>query len=126
MKIEMNKKYRRVGTHEEVRVICVDRKGKFSCVGLYAEDGINKYEYILSFNSEGEYYGDKIVEEVLGTDWSKVKRDSRITVDALYPRYFSHYCDGMVYYFAEGKTSYTTCNVCVSTPDQVILVDKND
>lgn len=125
MKIEMNKKYRRVGTHEEVRVICVDRKGQFSCVGLYAGKDYSEEDFVL-FDNHGEYYGAKFVEEVPGIDWSKVKRDSRITVDALYPRYFSHYCDGMVYYFADGKTSYTTCNVCVSTPDQVILVDKND
>ena len=37
VKIEMNKKYRRVGTHEPVRVICVDRKvdnNSLPCVGL--------------------------------------------------------------------------------------------
>lgn len=78
MKIEMNKKYRRVGTHEPVRVICVDRKvdnNSLPCVGLWLTKP--NVEAMVYFDHSGvDQYGQKIIEEVPAVDWSKVEVDT--------------------------------------------------
>lgn len=122
MKIEMNKKYRLVDTHQEVRIICVDRKGEHSCVGLFINDG-KGYEHFLTCDMEGKCRGQKIVEEIPETDWSKVKVDARIIIDGKHPRHFWQYKDGIVYYFTEGKTSHTTSDVVCRGANGITLVE---
>ena len=108
MKIEMNKKYRRVGTHEPVRVICVDRKvydNSLPCVGLCLTKP-NVEEMVYFDHSGVDQYGKKSIEEIPTVDWSKVDVDTLIWVNGR-PRYFAKYSDYMVYYFTDGTTSKT-------------------
>ena len=116
MKIDMNKKYRLVGTHEPVRVICVDRKAYGSslpCVGLCLT--IPNVEGMVYFDHSGvDQHGQKIIEEVPAVDWSKVEIDTLIWVNGR-PRYFAKYSDYTVYYFTDGTTSKTNVTgVCVA------------
>ena len=108
VKIEMNKKYRRVGTHEPVRVICVDRKvdnSSLSCVGLCLTKP--NVEAMVYFDHSGvDQYGQKSIEEVPAVAWSKVEVDTLIWVNGS-PRYFAKYSGYMVYYFTDGTTSKT-------------------
>ena len=112
MKIEMNKKYRRVGTHEPVRVICIDRKvdnNSLPCVGL----GLIKpnVEAMVYFDNCGvDQYGQKSIEEVPAVDWSKVKVDTLIWVGNI-PRHFASYDGEWVYYFEGGTTSQTAAEM---------------
>ena len=80
MQIEMGKKYRLVGTHEPVRIICVDRRhSDYTCIGLVQSSGVLG-ESPLSFNSSGSANGIQIVEEVPTVDWAKVAVDTPIIV----------------------------------------------
>ena len=108
MKIEMNKKYRRVGTHEPVRVICVDAKCPTPVLMLVGE----KEEWVAGTNEQGFCYGIKFIEEVPAVDWSKVKVDTPIFVKyagELLKRHFSNFDGKYVYFYSNGKTSFT-CN----------------
>ena len=113
MKIEMNKKYRRIGTHEFVRIICTDRvtQGNISpVVALFIEeDGTENIGY-LSKNGYS-MHGDKIIEEIPQTDWSKVQVDTLIWVGNT-PRYFHAYSaqDDFVCFYKDGATSVTNTN----------------
>lgn len=63
-------------------------------------------------------------------DWSKVPKDTLIRVwengreDCKVNRYFSHYFNGVVYAFQDGRTSFTGCN-CTGW-DNAELVDKGE
>lgn len=105
LKVELGKKYRMVGTHEPVRVICVDCKNPFfPCIALYT-DGIS--EGILHLSPYGRSRnGDQIIEEVPEVDWSKVEVDTLIWVDGI-PRYFASSSKYYVYFFQDGCTSKT-------------------
>lgn len=114
MKINMNKKYRRVGTHEPVRVICVDRKDcEIPCVGLYLDK--NNTEGVLHFDFHGvDLYGIQIVEEVPAVDWSKVEVDTPMWMRTFgegpwHKRHFHKFEGGRVHYWPNGYTSFT-CN----------------
>ena len=112
VKIEMNKKYRRVGTHEPVRVICVDRKvddDSLPCVGLWLTKP--NVEAMVYFDHSGvDQYGQKSIEEVPQTDWSKVQVDTLIWVGNI-PRHFASYDGEWVYYFEGGTTSQTAAEM---------------
>ena len=112
VKIEMNKKYRRVGTHEPVRVICVDRKvdnNSLPCVGLCLTKP--NVEAMVYFDHSGvDQYGQKSIEEVPQTDWSKVQVDTLIWVGNI-PRHFASYDGEWVYYFEGGTTSQTAAEM---------------
>ena len=112
LKIEMNKKYRRVGTHEPVRVICVDRKvddDSLPCVGLWLTKP--NVEAMVYFDHSGvNEYGQKSIEEVPQTDWSKVQVDTLIWVGNI-PRHFASYDGEWVYYFEGGTTSQTAAEM---------------
>lgn len=108
MKIDMNKKYRKVGTHESVRIICTDRVTRgdtFPFLGLRKDaNGIEAVEY---FDQEGrDPCGNLSIEEVPQTDWNKVKVDTLIWVSNC-PRYFAGYEDGDVLFYSMGTTSLT-------------------
>ncbi len=114
VKIEMNKKYRRWGTHEPVRVICVDRKvddNSLPCVGLWLTKP--NVEVMVYFDHSGaDQYGQKSIEEVPAVDWSKVKVDTPIFVKyagELLKRHFSNFDGKYVYFYSNGTTSFT-CN----------------
>lgn len=108
MKIDMNKKYRRVGTHEPVRVICVDAKGIYNVVSLQNNRGV---EFCIMTDINGKCLGSQIIEEVPAVDWSKVEVDTLIWVNKV-PRYFAEYGDnGLVFFFADGTTSKTNNNL---------------
>lgn len=108
--IDPSKKYRKVGTHEPVRIICTDRKvddGSLPCVGLWlAKPHI---EAMVYFNCEGvDLFGTKIIEEIPKTDWSNVQVDTLIWVGNT-PRYFHAYSaqDDVVCFHKDGATSVT-------------------
>lgn len=122
LKVEMGKKYRMVGTHEPVRIICVDRQDpRFTCVGLYPTGEI---ETPFCFDNQGQdHYGRKIVEEVPAVDWSKVKTDTPIWVKHcgdLVKRHFNKFDGKYVYFYTDGTTSFT-CHGCV--PALAVSVD---
>lgn len=104
MKVEMGKKYRMVGTHEPVRIICTDRKDPdFPCVGLYMSN--DRYEGVMCFHPD-----DGDVEEVPTVDWSKVKRDTPIWVKyagAIWKRHFSGFDGKYIYFYPDGTTSFS-------------------
>ena len=123
VKIEMNKKYRCVRTHEPVRVICVDRKvdnNSLPCVGLCLTKP--NIEEMMYFDHSGvDQYGQKSIEEIPTVDWSKVEVDTLIWVNGS-PRYFAKYSDYVVYYFTDGTTSKTNVTgVCVAFRDNCSL-----
>lgn len=117
MKIEMNKKYRKVGTHEPVRVICVDRKvdnNSLPCVGLWLTKP--NVEAMVYFDHSGaDQYGQKIIEEVPEVDWSKVKVDTPMWVKFFngtgiyHKRHFNKFEKGRVHFWPNGYTSFTSC-----------------
>ena len=107
-KIDPNKKYRKVGTHEPVRIICVDRvshDNEFPVLALIMVDGGYEQAWMLTAYGNNPY-SDIIIEEVPQTDWSKVQVDTLIWVNGS-PRYFAKYSTYMVYYFTDGTTSKT-------------------
>lgn len=100
LKIDMQKKYRMVGTHEPMRIICVDRVDPdLPCVGLYMSRG--GFEGVQCFHPN-----DGTVEEVPEVDWSKVQVDTLIWVDGV-PHYFANSSEHYVYFFQDGRTSKT-------------------
>ena len=116
VKIEMNKKYRRVGTHEPVRVICVDRKvddNSLPCVGLWLTKP--NVEAMVYFDHSGvNEYGQKSIEEVPAVDWSKVKVDTPMWVKfergigIYHKRHFNKFEGGRVHFWPNGYTSFTS------------------
>ena len=116
VKIEMNKKYRRVGTHEPVRVICVDRKvddDSLPCVGLWLTKP--NVEAMVYFDHSGvDQYGQKSIEEVPAVDWSKVKVDTPMWVKfergigIYHKRHFNKFEGGRVHFWPDGYTSFTS------------------
>ena len=108
LKIDMQKKYRMVGTHESVRVICVDRKVEdysIYCVGLcLTEPNVESMVYFDHYGNN--ISGEQLIEEVPEVDWSKVKADTLIWVDGI-PRYFASSSKYYVYFFQDGCTSKT-------------------
>ena len=115
-KIEMNKKYRRVGTHEPVRVICVDRKvdnNSLPCVGLCLTKP--NIEAMMYFDHSGvDQYGQKSIEEVPAVDWSKVKVDTPMWIkfeggtEIYHKRHFNKFEGGRVHFWPNGYTSFTS------------------
>lgn len=102
MKFDPNKKYRRVDTHEPVRIICTDRKDNFvPYIGLWLNAW--GYENVL-FLVEN----DERIEEVPQVDWSKVEVDTLVWVGDT-PRYFHRYDakSARVYLWDMGTTSVT-------------------
>ena len=116
MKIEMNKKYRRVGTHEPVRVICIDRKvdnNSLPCVGLCLIKP--NVEAMVYFDHCGvDQYGKKSIEEVPAVDWSKVKVDTPMWVkfeggtEFYHKRHFNKFEGCRVHFWPHGCTSFTS------------------
>ena len=114
MKLELGGKYRKVGTHEPVRVICTDRISsdvakEFTCVSLvYCNKG---FEYVSITTVEGKNpTGDVLFEEVPEVDWSKVPVDTPIwIVDGknVHKRHFHKFENDYVHHWPDGKTSFT-------------------
>lgn len=63
-------------------------------------------------------------------DWSKVAVDTPIIVNELFSvevrRYFKEYKDGKVYYFGNGRTSWSSMSSEYTTPDKVRLAGGDD
>ena len=125
VKIEMNKKYRRVGTHEPVRVICVDRKvddDSLPCVGLWLTKP--NVEAMVYFDHSGvDQYGQKSIEEVPAVDWSKVKVDTPMWVKfergtgIYHKRHFNKFEGGRVHFWPNGYTSFTSSMTSDANPE---------
>lgn len=113
-KIETNKKYRRVGTHEPVRVICVDRITEDDRIPVVAllkhADGI---EESLCLSATGcSFDGVQIIEEIPAVDWSKVEVDTpmwvKFPIAGVWHRRHFHRFDGKrVHFWPNGYTSFT-------------------
>lgn len=109
-KIDPSKKYRKVNSHEPVRIICTDRvtyNNQFPVVALIA--GADGREDFWALDDVGvSASGNKIIEEIPQTDWSKVQFDTLIWVGNT-PRYFHAYSaqDGFVCFYKDGTTSVT-------------------
>ena len=113
MKLEVGGKYRVVGTHEPVRVICTDRKSSgtskdFTCVSLVCD---NEFEYTFLTTLEGKNtLGEILFEEVPEVDWSKVPVDAHVWIKEngrVFKRHSCKFNEGLVYVYPNGKTSFT-------------------
>lgn len=113
IKLEVGGKYRKVGTHEPVRVICTDRVSsdvakEFTCVSLVTHKG---FEYVSITTVEGKNpTGEVLFEEVPEVDWSKVPVDTPIWVrmeGSIQKRHFHKFEEGRVHYWPNGTTSFT-------------------
>lgn len=111
-KIDPSKKYRKVNSHEPVRIICTDRViqgGALSVVGLRkGADGLEAMEYVDHMGCD--ILGQKAIEEIPKTNWSKVQVDTLIWVGNI-PRHFASYDGEWVYYFQGGTTSQTAAEM---------------
>lgn len=71
-----------------------------------------------------------ISEELGIVDWSKVAVDTPIIVKEICSielrRYFKEYKDGKVYYFGDGRTSWSGITSEYTTPDKVRLAGGNN
>lgn len=109
-KIDPNKKYRKVNSYEPVRVICTDRvtyNNQFPVVALIA--GADGREEFWGLDDVGvSAAGNKIIEEIPQTDWSKVQVDSPIWVCG-WPVHFARFDaeKQVIQYYHEGKTSHS-------------------
>lgn len=116
MKLEVGGKYRKVGTHDPVRVICTNRKSyetgkEFTCVSLVSHENT---EYTVITTVEGKnLHGNVVIEEVPEVDWSKVPVDTPIWVGKE-PRHFAGFSSHTeeVFYYSSGTTSHTSQKVC--------------
>lgn len=113
MKLELGGKYRKVGTHEPVRVVCTDRVSsdaakEFTCVSLVAH---KDFEYVSITTIEGKNpSGEALFEEVPEVDWSKVSVDTPIWIQmegSIQKRHFHKFEEGRVHYWPNGTTSFT-------------------
>lgn len=114
MKLELGGKYRKVGTHEPVRVICTDRVSsdvakEFTCVSLVRTK--EDFEYMLVTTAEGKNpSGEVLFEKVPEIDWSKVPVDAHVWIKEngkVFKRHFCKFDEGLVYVYPNGKTSFT-------------------
>lgn len=114
IKLEVGGKYRKVGTHEPVRVICTDRISsdvakEFTCVSLvYCNKG---FEYVSITTVEGKNpTGEVLFEEVPEVDWSNVPVDAPLWIKmegSIQKRHFHKFEEGRVHYWPNGTTSFT-------------------
>ena len=113
MKLEVGGKYRMVGTHEPVRVICTDRKSSgtsndFTCISLVCN---NEFEHTFLTTVEGKNtLGEVLFEKVPEINWSKVPIDTPIwIVDGknVHKRHFHKFENDYVHHWPDGKTSFT-------------------
>lgn len=114
MKLELGGKYRKVGTHEPVRIICTDRVSsdvakEFTCVSLVRTK--EDFEYMSVTTAEGkDLLGETLFEEVPEVDWSKIPVDTPIwIVDGknVHKRHFNKFENNYVHHWPDGKTSFT-------------------
>lgn len=131
MKIQKDKKYRVVGTHEPVRIICTDKASKLQCVALYTDHRGD--EGLLLVSDDGlNCWGVKFIEEVPESDWSKVEVDAplwiKISSDSrVYSRrHFAEFKYGYVYFYADGLTSHTGSLVLSVVKENASLTDPNE
>lgn len=116
MKLELGGKYRKVGTHEPVRVICTDRVSsdvskEFTCVSLVRTK--EDFEYMSVTTAEGkDLLGEILFEKVPEIDWSNVPIDTPIWVGKE-PRHFAGFSSHTeeVFYYSSGTTSHTSRNM---------------
>jgi len=110
LKIEMGKKYRMVGTHEPVRIICTDRAdSEIPCIALY-HTGSSEGVLYLDSHGKSSSSGQVIIEEIPAVDWSKVKVDTPIFVKYagdILKRHFNKFDGKHVYFYPDGTTSFT-------------------
>lgn len=114
MKLEVGGKYRMVGTHEPVRVICTDRVSsdvakEFTCVSLvHCNKG---FEYVSITTVEGkDLLGETLFEEVPEVDWSNIPVDTPIWIKmegSIQKRHFHKFEECRVHYWPNGTTSFT-------------------
>ena len=114
MKIEAGKTYlTREGN--KVRIVCDDRKGTHSVIGLMRKSS-NGNDGVVSFTATGRYHSNNeeskldLVEEY--SFWNNVEVDTPIYVrnsdnNDWLPRYFAKYEDGMVHVWAYGATLFS-------------------
>lgn len=126
MKIQKDKKYRVVGTHEPVRIICTDKASKLQCVALYTD---HRGEESLLLVSDGglDCWGVKFIEEVPEIDWSKVVIDTPIWIGADYqPRHFAEFKNNFVYYYTDGRSSHTSNGMVAVSKSFAALTNPNE
>lgn len=126
MKIQKDKKYRVVGTHEPVRIICTDKASKLQCVALYT-DHRGEEGLLLVSDSGLNCWGVTFIEEVPEIDWSKVVIDTPIWIGADYqPRHFAEFKNNFVYYYTDGRSSHTSNGMVAASKSFAALTNPNE
>lgn len=109
------------GYGRSVRIIYTDAKGNLTIVGLRMADGDNDKEIAIQYMENGITWTNEAHSpenlilpwnQVPKTDWSKVATDTLIkiiNIDGY--RYFSHYINDKVWYYAAGTTSRTYTDI---------------
>lgn len=131
MKTQKDKKYRVVGTHEPVRIICTDKASKLQCVALYTDHRGD--EGLLLVSDDGlNCWGVKCIEEVPESDWSKVEVDAPIWIKIRSDsrdysrRHFAEFKYGYVYFYGDGLTSHTGSLILSVVKENASLTDPNE
>lgn len=126
MKIQKDKKYRVVGTHEPVRIICTDNASKLQCVALYTDH--RGEEGLLLVSDDGlNCWGDKVIEEVPDIDWSEITVNTPIWIGADYqPRHFAEFKNNFVYYYTDGRSSHTSNGMVAVSKSFAALTNPNE
>ena len=97
----------------DVRIICVDKRGEFPIVGIASINPRGKEE-VMSYTSEGSYlvYEDSPHDLILSEDYSTYKVDEPVMVwseesDRWLRRYFAGVRGGKPCVFCGGATSWS-------------------
>ena len=133
VKIQKDKKYRVVGTHEPVRIICTDRNdhkaSKLQCVALYTDHRGD--EGLLLVSDDGlNCWGDKVIEEAPEVDWSQIPNNTPIWIGDLNgeydPRHFAEFKNDYVYFYGAGRSSHTSNGVSAVDKSFAALTNPNE
>ena len=115
---------------QKARIIATDRASEnYPVLALIlGEDG---EEWVESYTKDLKFLTERVTDNDLVeySPWQDVAVDTKILVrdfdtNCWVPRYFSHYADGRVHAFAEGRTSWTKrANVPTNSWDQSKLAE---
>lgn len=112
--ISMDKVYTCNG--DEVRILCIDRNDEEYPVVVLINNCQTEH-----FTKHGEYYSNGSHPEFNLKEynpWQDVAVDTRVVISGIFNRHFAKYEDGRVYYFMDGKTSFT------AEEDEIASIDR--
>ena len=115
----------------KARIVTIDRNHPDYPVVALMWDGYHDMERVMLYTSDlkNDVSCESPLDLVPYSPWEDVAVDTKILVrdfdtNDWFPRHFSHYADGRVHAFAEGRTSWTKrANVPTNSWDQSKLAE---